>query len=464
MGNLLFPYNAEDRNDQKFQHRYFVDGPVTVSDARIGGSWATVLVGTSGAGGRSVFGIDVTTPGAVNSSSVRWEISDTVTATSNGIQVGAQIGHVLGKPAVVPVKTAGGGVSWKAIFGNGYGSDRGRATLFVVDMATGTASTIEAVETAGPGVPTEPNGLGNIIVLDRQLYSEGTFSTGSDGFADTVYAGDLHGNIWKFDITSTAGSVAYGGQPFFTAKDADGKRQPVTGGLEAVAGPANGVMILFGTGSFWFTADAANDDIQSVYGVVDKGVRVTADRTVALQQQVLRNVGADEDVREITPAVVNFASKSGWFMDLAVQFGTDDPVKRGERMVGRPRIQAGTLFFPTYEPDSSDECATAGENWLYALNALTGAPDMDSVRPGSPDADALPSGSAASKLDTDAESPVMDVVTLASPPLADLPADASDEDLDNYLDKTCDLIVQAAGSEPLYQIRACGRQSWRQVR
>src|SRR5690606_15060623 len=59
MGNLLIPNDPLDQIDQKFQHRYYVDGPVVVSDAHLGGDgWRTVLVGTAGAGGRSVFGLD----------------------------------------------------------------------------------------------------------------------------------------------------------------------------------------------------------------------------------------------------------------------------------------------------------------------------------------------------------------------------------------------------------------------
>src|SRR5690606_37694760 len=113
MGNLLFPYVAADQNDQKFDHRYFVDGPVAVSDAYYGGGWKTVLVGTAGAGGRSVFALNVSNPGSFNASSRLWEIDD----QNANSTIAANIGHVLGKPVIVPVRE-GSGVAWKAIFGN----------------------------------------------------------------------------------------------------------------------------------------------------------------------------------------------------------------------------------------------------------------------------------------------------------------------------------------------------------
>ncbi|WP_163086795.1 hypothetical protein, partial [Acinetobacter baumannii] len=46
MANLLYPYVAANKSDQRFRHRYYVDGPIAVADAQIGGNWATALVGT----------------------------------------------------------------------------------------------------------------------------------------------------------------------------------------------------------------------------------------------------------------------------------------------------------------------------------------------------------------------------------------------------------------------------------
>jgi type IV pilus assembly protein PilY1 len=123
IGNLLFPYDAADRSDQKFAHRYYVDGPVTVSDACLGtcagvASWRTVLVGTAGAGGRSVFALNVTDPDLFAASDRLWEISDLNSTLAADVR--ANIGHVLGEPVIVPVKTRAGISRWKAILGTRY--------------------------------------------------------------------------------------------------------------------------------------------------------------------------------------------------------------------------------------------------------------------------------------------------------------------------------------------------------
>ena len=118
------------------------------------------------------------------------------------------IGFVLGKPVIVPVKS-GTGVAWKAIFGNGYGS--AGAVLFVVDMA-GDIRMIEAVEgTSGAGISGD-NGLGNVVVVDRWTGANQD-ARGRDGLADTVYAADQRGAVWKFDLLSDAATVTV---PAFT--------------------------------------------------------------------------------------------------------------------------------------------------------------------------------------------------------------------------------------------------------
>ncbi|MGV8959386.1 MAG: pilus assembly protein [Stenotrophomonas sp.] len=463
MGNLLFP----DVKD--FEHRYYVDGQLTVSDAMYSGAWHTVLVGASGAGGKGVFAIDVTTPNGTGAN-VLWEVNDKF-----GGDVGNRIGNVLGKPLIVPVRARSGATSWKAIFGNGYGSVSGAdgsVYLFVVDIGTGAVTTISAKESSG-GL-SRPNGLGNLVALDRKLIANGEISQGSDGFIDTIYGGDLHGNLWRFDLTD-AGSfqVGVGGKPVFTAKDSDGKRQPITGGLEAALGPKGGVMILFGTGSFMFEQtgninDKTNDDMQTVYGVLDVGtVTATLGRS-NLQEQTL-----NATTNFVTSNNVDYyGTKSGWYLDLSskVKNSAGKDVPAGERVVGRPRLQGGTFLFPTYSPSSTDPCAGGGANALYGLKALTGGGDLGSFRQG-PKGDPAAQGTGKMVLATGGSSPVMDIGILTSPRQDALErrdgeseAEFQERLRERLGEARCDVIVQAPGAEALYRWRACGRQSWRQVR
>ncbi|MBO9715978.1 MAG: pilus assembly protein [Pseudoxanthomonas sp.] len=441
MGNLAFPYVAADKNLQKFDHRYFVDGPVTVSDVRIGNAWKTVAIGTSGAGGRSVFALDITNPSSI---SVLWEINNRIT---NATAVTDKIGYVLGKPVIVPVSDAAGNVSWKAIFGNGYNSTSQQANLFVVDVATGSVSTITASETTAPAY----NGLGNVVVIDtkRRNIDNSAWIQGRDGYADTVYAADQNGAVWKFDLLNS--SVALGGAPLFIAKIGD-VRQPITGGLTAASGPAGGVMVYFGTGSFSFTGDPLDTSTQTLYGILDKGVAVTG-RAVLLQQ----TVGVTSGSFRATSANPMVAGNQGWYMDLPA----------GERFVGYPHVESGVAFFPTFEPQAStanQDCGVSGRNWLYGLNSLTGGAALTNVHLGTPNGASPTSTTGALALNTGGSAPVKDVAIMTTPRVSPLGAGATQQQIDDAVGAQCSMVIRVAGAPPMYLPRPCGRQSWRQVR
>ncbi|MFD0739465.1 pilus assembly protein [Lysobacter koreensis] len=440
MGNLLFPYKASDKDDQLFDHRYFVDGPVTVSDAYYTGSWKTVLVGTTGAGGRGVFALNVSTPGSFGASNVLWDIND----GASDANIKNNIGHVLGKPVVVPVKI-GTVVKWKAIFGNGYNSINNKAVLFVVDIDSGAVTTIQASEASQPGA----NGLGNVIVLDR--YDGSTAVAARDGYGDTVYAGDQNGAVWKFDLRSASPSALT--SPFFVATDPSGNRQSIIGGFEAAAGPAGGVMLYFGTGSFSFINDPTDKQVQTLYAVLDRGATVS--RSQLHQQTVVSDVAGVRQTSMTAPPV----GKLGWHIDLVV-----GGVASGERFVGTPRIESGVVFFPTFDPNSTDSCVTGGTNRLYGLGALNGAAGLSAVRIGSPTGTSPGAGTGAVPLSTSGSSPVKEVAVLTSPRLSPLASTATAAEVAAALAARCSMVIQVAGAPPLYMPRPCGRQSWRQVR
>lgn len=451
MGNLLFPYVPEDGGDQRFQHRYYVDGPTTVSDVNYGGSWSTVLVGTTGAGGRSVFALDVS--GASQSSGASFTTSDYLWEINNlntdlPASVRQNIGHVLGRPVIVPVRS-GSDITWKAIFGNGYNSQSGKAVLFIVDIGSGTPN-IRMIEANESGAPAGTNGLGNIVVLDRYTGAAQNVP-GRDGFADTVYAADQKGAIWKFNLGSEASEVT---TPLFVTQPLttdDNYRQPIMGGLTAAAGPAGGVMLYFGTGSFSFVHDAADDSMQSLYAILDNGGSSTIPLDDLLEQTIT-SVDPVAGIRQVSQNAMT-AGRMGWYLDLP----------RGERFVGYPRVESGIIFMPTYAPTEVDGCSTEGFNWLFGLNALSGAASLSHVSVGSPTGDSPGAGTGAIALDTGGTAPVRDVAVMSAPRIDTLPAGADPDDLDAALAAQCSMLVQVAGAPPLYLPRACGRQSWRQL-
>lgn len=441
LGNLLFPRNPDPNAAQKFNHRYYVDGRITVSDVYMGGAWKTVAVVAAGAGGRSVFALDVTDPDDIEP---LWDVNNLVTGNT---AVSTRIGHVIGRPVVVPVQAANGSVSWKAVFGNGYNSTAQKASLFVVDIASGSTQTIVAEE----GAPTDAaayNGLGNVVVTDRYRRSGGTVLGGSDGYADTVYAGDQNGAVWKFSLLDN--SVSLGGAPLFIARDGAGNRQPITGGFEAAAGPGMAVMLYFGTGSFSFVGDATTTAQQTLYSIIDR------DTTISGRGQLLaQTVGSDADAFRTTSTNAITGSGKGWYIDLP----------SGERFVGYPRVESGVVFFPVYKPstNTSDPCLPGGNNWLYGLNALSGGAALTQVRMNSPTGTSPASTTGAIKLDTPGTAPITDVAVMTTPRVGPLTS-TDDAALADALASRCSMVVKVAGAPSMYLPRPCGRQSWRQVR
>ena len=212
--------NLTQLTASSYSHKYFVNGSPTISDVFYGGAWHTVLVGSLGQGGQGIFALDITDPtkfteSVTNASNlVLWEFNDADNAaTTTSTDGDADLGFTFSQPAVGRVcttRTSGTCTAskWVAIFGNGYNntdadgnaSTTGVAYLYVVDIANGNL--LAKLDTT-VGLTATPNGLASPTIVDVD----------SDYYIDYAYAGDLQGNMWKFDFTGnsiSAWKVAYG--------------------------------------------------------------------------------------------------------------------------------------------------------------------------------------------------------------------------------------------------------------
>jgi len=360
---------------------------------------------------------------------------------------------VLGKPVIVPVKS-GSTVTWKAIFGNGYNSKNGKAVLFVVDIGKGSPKVrmIEAVESAKGG-PTGTNGLGNIVVLDRKDNSDSKRAV-RDGFADTVYGADANGAVWRFDLLETTDTIS---TPVFTTATRTESnmvyRQPITGGLVATAGEGGGVMLMFGTGSFSFVNDKADETTQSLYGFTDRFTTPTTTVTRDKLQPFTVVASANGSSRQVA-AGTRPTGALGWYLDLP----------KGERFVGYPDVVAGVVFMPTYAAlTETVGCGTDGKNWVFGLDARSGAAALSSVRVGSPAGKGYDAGTGAVSLDTGGTAPVKDVAVSVVPRLGAPANPGGGVPPPTPPGSGCWMVVNVAGAQPMYLPYPCGRQSWRQI-
>jgi type IV pilus assembly protein PilY1 len=354
----VFP-NLHYLTRRGYSHRYYVDGTPTVGDVFYSGAWHTLLVGGLNRGGRSIYALDVTTPSAfseTNASSIyRWEFTD------------ADLGYTYSRPALVRMRNG----QWAAVFGNGYNNTgTGRAYLYFVNVETGAL--IRKIDLAGFGDAATPNGLATPALVDLN----------GDSIVDYAYAGDLQGNLWKFDLTSTNPAnwkSAFGTdaapEPLYVALDPSGNRQPITSKPEVTRGPRGaGMAVLFGTGKFLELIDKNPTQTQSFYGIYDPNTNTSADqftgRSLLTRQTILAQFTTGTPARRVRLTTDNViaAGNRGWFMDLL------DPnlVFTGEMQVTNSVLRNGRIIFTTLIPDP-DVCSAGGGSWLMEMDALTGA-------------------------------------------------------------------------------------------
>jgi type IV pilus assembly protein PilY1 len=339
----VFP-NLASLSNPDYSHHFFVDGDTHVSDSYIGGAWKSVLLGATGAGGRAIFALDITDPSHMNSSDVLWEFN----SSDDG-----DLGYTIGQAVIARLR----GGTWAALFGNGYGSDNHKAQLFIVNLANGTL--IKKIDT-GVGTADAPNGL-----------ASPAFVYDSEGYARYVYAGDLYGNMWKFDLTDDSSDnwgVAFSGQPLFTAHNASGDIQPITVEPEVHYHDNGGYIVLFGTGKFFSSDDPSDMTVQSFYGVWDDGSPISATDRSTLQAQTITYEGtlANFDVRSVSQNPVDWSTKEGWYIDLVSPNGAE-----GERVVHPPKIWFDRVRFYTLIP-SDNPCSAGVSGWLMELDYMSG--------------------------------------------------------------------------------------------
>jgi type IV pilus assembly protein PilY1 len=341
-----------------YAHQYTVDGSPAVGDVYIGGAWRTMLVSGMNAGAPGLFALDVSDPSqfteANASSVVRWEVGDS----------DADVGYIFGRPILAKMRD---GV-WRAIVGNGYNSANGVAVLLLVDLQSGAITRIST----GTGSAGTPNGLSGAAALSKN----------DDGIVDYVYAGDLYGNLWKFDLTSTTSAgwrAAFGSaRPLFAA----GASHPITARPDIAKFPQGGYMVTVGTGRYMDVGDNAAGTTQTLYGIWDKDDGSTTVATADLQTQTIAGTvgGANGGTYRLSTHAVGpasdvvltgdnaislanyYATKKGWKLDLP---------SSGERIVADTTVRFGHIVASTLIP-STAVCSAGGDGWIMDLDVITG--------------------------------------------------------------------------------------------
>jgi type IV pilus assembly protein PilY1 len=297
---------------------------------------------------------------------------------------------------------------WVSVFGNGYNSTAGIAKLFVLPLEDGLdgwqsadvlkVDTGEGVKSAPDTLAGLPNGLGTPTLIDVDL----------NGTADIAYAGDLFGNLYRFNI-SDSNPANWKATKLFQATYTQGAtttRQPITTQPYVFKHPTQpGFIIIIGTGSYITETDGVSTEIQSVYGIWDRGevnpatANANAKATRLVRQTVTNVVNETgtvfENLRIVSANPVVYAPDAGlvpgvygWYFDFVMQrpaltlqgnvnpdtAGVAPPNVQfpGERAIRRFVPRGSSLLVTTVIPRDANTCLRSPPGSTFPIDALTG--------------------------------------------------------------------------------------------
>ena len=342
------------------------DDSLLVTDAFVGSQWRTMLVGTLRLGGRGVYALDIS-DAAVGSEAtvarkVLWEFN-------NESAGGANLGYTYGSANIVRLNTG----RWAVAVAGGYfpvdGLDSGdpaaaaaSTSLFILDLETGAV--VREFRT-----PASIRSYG--------LSRPGAYDADENLTTDVLMAGDLAGNLWRFDVSATDPN-AWTVRHFFKTYENAGDigKQPISV-MPLVMGDriAQAPIWIFGTGKFIGEPDrGTNSATQAFYGVRDFTYATNANAANvtypivpgSLVAQTLTTAGASNTLRNLTALDVPQAS-AGWRIPLTLAAGERNTLTA--TALDASQLVVLTSLIPLSD---GDPCSSSRSGATMVVDASTG--------------------------------------------------------------------------------------------
>lgn len=336
--------SLKDLTVQSTQHLFYVDSSPIATDIKIGSNWKTIVVFGLRRGGNSYVALDITdttNPGFL------WSFTD------------SKMGESWSEPAIGKVKMSDGTEKFVAFIGGGYdttqNNNSGKA-FFVIDLASG-AKLWEYYNDSSSD--------------DRQYMNFSLAANPTavdlnhDGFVDRVYMGDVGGQLWKFDVSSSAtlsgGLVTnWTGKRLFTAAPSQANPPAVGEYYPAQAIYSPPTLTLDDSGNIWL-----------FFGTGDRNHpnNTSANRFYGIKDDTNMTNGNSLDETDLTDVTSGTGSVSqGWFILMG----------SNEKILAAADVFNKNVLFTSFTPVSTVACGSGGGNAkLYAVNLLTGDASID---------------------------------------------------------------------------------------
>jgi hypothetical protein len=354
---------------EMFYHRYYVDATPRVMDAKVNGTWKTVLVSGLGKGGTSYFAIDVTDP---DNPIAMWEFTD------------KNMGYTYGRPVIAKTKYHGKD-DWVALMPSGYNNGTGKgqpkkgdgiARLHIAKLTDGDVPSDSQIAelldpeafqvVAGHGTASWPAGMGNIV---------GFVDSYKDQTVRVVYGGDQRGMLWRFILDDPNIRNWSASKLGYHLRDPKGNWQPVsTEPTTAVeldeSGEKGRRWVFVGTGRLTSAADLKSKIGNTMYGYLDgfwdpRNPDRSRDKTRTTYHFTNRDANYMKDVSKGSPfgrlVTGNWGWAGGWYHDLPENY----------HVIASPlAFYKYIVYAATTYSDTVKDCSTNGAHSIIYIREI----------------------------------------------------------------------------------------------
>jgi type IV pilus assembly protein PilY1 len=380
--NLLTNIGLHYLTDPNYAHRFYTDLTPAVQDVYIktstngSPSWHTILVGGERAGGQGYFALDITNPSDFTAGNIDsmllWEFTNRAAPFGD-----PDLGYAYSDPQIALMNNG----RWAAIFGNGYNvAGIYDAQLFIVYLdgglngqwVKGQDYVVLNTRSGRALQPISPNSLATPAVIDID----------GNGTADRIYAGDLNGDLWAFDVSGssdTSWGTAYGTStnPVALFKGDLGKpitTQPVVAinpGISTDSVNTPNLLVMVGTGIFFGTPDKTDTSTQQFIGVWDRGVG-----NIQTNKMVNQTFTTTGNARVLSNNSVTYTSAAsttqyGWYINFTNGERIIFPASLINARVGFNQYEPEVIF-STFKPNTSTPCSYGGSGSVMVAKVVNG--------------------------------------------------------------------------------------------